>query len=276
MSMSDQSLANGKTLKRSHFGEFKVRKPKVAKKPIRGKSVEDEEIASFCRACLVEKWMEMKANEKEVMARHMPPTLPEFGNKELLNNDRLFFSSGSSSSESSFGWHSEVEVVKPNPSCFVPLKRPKHVKTSVSLLSAMKMQNEVQMFDDDQINTNDHSGLIRSKTHALKINASLKKKNSIFSLTLLDEIYRSINGGDEKFGEFKVRKPKVAKKPIRGKSVEDEEIASFGRACLVEKWMEMKANEKEVLELLNNDPLFFSSGLSSSDFSFGWHSEVEV
>nr|GFB91030.1 protein BIG GRAIN 1-like A [Tanacetum cinerariifolium] len=68
-----------------------------------------------------------------------------------------------------------------------------------------------------------------------------------FSLTLLDEIYRSIDGGDEKFDEFKVRKPKVAKKPIRGKSVEDEEIASFCRACLVEKWMEMKANEKEVM-----------------------------
>nr|GEZ24624.1 protein BIG GRAIN 1-like B [Tanacetum cinerariifolium] len=68
-----------------------------------------------------------------------------------------------------------------------------------------------------------------------------------FSLTLLDEIYRSIDGGDEKFSEFKVRKPKVAKKPIHGKSVEDEEIASFHRACLVEKWMEMKANEKEVV-----------------------------
>nr|GEV70226.1 protein BIG GRAIN 1-like A [Tanacetum cinerariifolium] len=68
-----------------------------------------------------------------------------------------------------------------------------------------------------------------------------------FSLTLLDEMYRSIDGGDEKFGEFKVKKPKVAKKPNRGKSVEDEEIASFRRACLVEKWMEMKANEKEVM-----------------------------
>nr|GFC13300.1 protein BIG GRAIN 1-like A [Tanacetum cinerariifolium] len=66
-----------------------------------------------------------------------------------------------------------------------------------------------------------------------------------FTSTLLDEIYQSIDGGDEKFCEFKVRKPKVAKKPIRRKSVEDEEIASFRRACLVEKWMEMKANEKE-------------------------------
>nr|GFD56387.1 protein BIG GRAIN 1-like A [Tanacetum cinerariifolium] len=43
------------------------------------------------------------------------------------------------------------------------------------------------------------------------------------------------DGGDEKFGEFKVRKPKVAKKPIRGKSMEDEEITSFRWACLVEK-----------------------------------------
>nr|GFA70636.1 protein BIG GRAIN 1-like A [Tanacetum cinerariifolium] len=68
-----------------------------------------------------------------------------------------------------------------------------------------------------------------------------------FSLTLLDEIYRSIDGSDEKFGEFKVRKPKVAKKPIRGKK-----------------------------GVLDNDPLFFSSGLSSSDSSFGWHFKAEV
>nr|GFD36239.1 protein BIG GRAIN 1-like B [Tanacetum cinerariifolium] len=61
-----------------NFGEFKVKKPKVDKKPILRKSMKDEEIASFGRACLVEKWMEMKANEKEVMARHRPPTLPEF------------------------------------------------------------------------------------------------------------------------------------------------------------------------------------------------------
>nr|GFB47261.1 protein BIG GRAIN 1-like B [Tanacetum cinerariifolium] len=95
------------------FGEFKVRKPKVAKKPIRRKSVEDEEIASFRKACLVEKWMEMKANEKEVVARHKPPTLPEFGRKGVLDKDPLFFSSGSSSSDSSFGWLFEAEVVKP-------------------------------------------------------------------------------------------------------------------------------------------------------------------
>nr|GFA79130.1 protein BIG GRAIN 1-like A [Tanacetum cinerariifolium] len=53
-----------------------------------------------------------------------------------------------------------------------------------------------------------------------------------FSLTLLDEIYRSIDGSDEKFGEFK--------------------------------------------GVLDNDPLFFSSGLSSSDSSFGWHFKAEV
>nr|GFB76357.1 protein BIG GRAIN 1-like A [Tanacetum cinerariifolium] len=124
------------------FGKFKVRKPKVAKKPIRGKLVEDEEIASFHRACLVEKWMEMKANEKEVVACHRSSTLPEFGRKGVLDNEHLFFSFGSSSSDSSFGWHFEAEVVKPKPSCFGPIKRHKHVKTSVSLCSAMKKQNE--------------------------------------------------------------------------------------------------------------------------------------
>nr|GFC12056.1 protein BIG GRAIN 1-like B [Tanacetum cinerariifolium] len=124
----------------------------------------------------------MKANEKEVVARHRPPTLPEFGRKGVHDNDPLFFSSGSSSSDFSFGWHSEAEVVKPKPSCFGPLKRPKHVKTSVSLRSAMKKKNEVQMFDDDQIHKNDHSGLIQSKTCALKIYASLKKVKQPISL----------------------------------------------------------------------------------------------
>nr|GFA08393.1 protein BIG GRAIN 1-like A [Tanacetum cinerariifolium] len=85
----------------------------------------------------------MKANEKEVVARHRPPTLPEFGRKGVLDNDPLFFSSGSSSSDFSFGWHSEAKVVKPKPFCFGPLKRPKHIKTSVSLRSAMKKKNEV-------------------------------------------------------------------------------------------------------------------------------------
>ncbi|KAL4564475.1 hypothetical protein LXL04_028539 [Taraxacum kok-saghyz] len=170
------------------FGEFKLRKPKVARKQSvkngggggdnagagRGRfksysAVEDEEIASFRRACLVDKWMEQKANEK-VSTR--PTSLPEFDRKMILDNDPMFFSSGSSSSDSSFGWYSEAETTKPQPSCFGPFNK---VKTSVSPRSTVKKQNDLYLFDEDQRNKTDHSGLIRSKTRALKIYASLKK-----------------------------------------------------------------------------------------------------
>ncbi|XP_076945148.1 protein BIG GRAIN 1-like B [Bidens hawaiensis] len=147
------------------FGEFKVRKQKPVKKTDRGsKSKSDEEIAGFRQACLVDQWMEMKANKKA--------SLPEFDQKMLLDNDPLFFSSGSSSSDSSFGWYSEAEAVKPNQSCFGPLNK---VKTSVPSRSAGKKQNEFYPFDDDQTDKTDDSGLVRSKTRALKLYASLKK-----------------------------------------------------------------------------------------------------
>nr|XP_043627812.1 protein BIG GRAIN 1-like A [Erigeron canadensis] len=167
------------------FGEFKLRKPKVVKKQSvknggggrlkSGNVVEDEEIASFRRACLVEKWMDMKStNEKVVTSRRGTTSLSEFDRKLVLDNDPMFFSSGSSSSDSSFGWHSEAEVVKPKPSCFGPLNRPKQVKTSRSV--DKKQQNEVYQFDDDQTDKHDDdSGLIRSKSRALKIYTSLKK-----------------------------------------------------------------------------------------------------
>ncbi|KVI01512.1 protein BIG GRAIN 1-like A [Cynara cardunculus var. scolymus] len=123
-----------------------------------------------------------------------------------------------------------------------------------------------------------------------------KSHNPSFSSTLLDEIYRSIDGGDEKFGEFKLRRQKPSGGGGRSKSsssaVEDEEIASFRRAVLVDKWMETKVNGKvssgrrgpptsslpefDRKLALDNDPLFFSSGSSSSDSSFGWYSEAEA
>ncbi|GJZ57894.1 BIG GRAIN 1-like protein A [Tanacetum coccineum] len=220
------------------FGEFKVRKPKVAKKPSRGKSVEDEEIASFRRACLVEKWMEMKANEKVVVARHGPPTLPEFDRKGVLDNDPLFFSSGSSSSDSSFGWHSEAEVVKPKPSCFGPLKGPKHVKTSVSPRSAMKKQNEVQLFDDDQINNNDHSGLIRSKTRALKIYASLKKVKQPISpggrlTTFLNTLFTNGHTKKPKDSGFEERTQTRMERKSKSTNVSTcSSATSYSRSCL--------------------------------------------
>nr|GEZ89194.1 protein BIG GRAIN 1-like A [Tanacetum cinerariifolium] len=180
----------------------------------------------------------MKANEKEVVARHKPPTLLKFSRKGVLDNDPLFFSSGSSSSDSSFGWLSEAEVVKPKTSCFGPLKRPKHVKTSVSLRSAMKKQNEVQMFDDAQINKNDHIGLIRSKTCALMIYASLKKLKQPISLggrltTFLNTLFTNGHTKKQKDSGFEERTQTQMERKSKSTNVSTSSSAtSYSRSCL--------------------------------------------
>lgn len=106
-------------------------------------------------------------------------------------------------------------------------------------------------------------------------------KNPSFSSSLLDEIYRSIDGYDQRREDFKSEtrkqsnigvKPKgVANIYNKKKSVEDEEIASFRRACLIEKWMEKKVKDKtrrgpcNELDSMNYDSLFFSSTSSESN-----------
>lgn len=106
-------------------------------------------------------------------------------------------------------------------------------------------------------------------------------KNPSFSSSLLDEIYRSIDGYDQRREDFKSEtrkqsnigvKPKVVANIYnKKKSVEDEEIASFRRACLIEKWMEKKVKDKtrrgpcNELDSMNYDSLFFSSTSSESN-----------
>uniref|UniRef100_M1BYT1 Protein BIG GRAIN 1-like B n=2 Tax=Solanum tuberosum TaxID=4113 RepID=M1BYT1_SOLTU len=108
-------------------------------------------------------------------------------------------------------------------------------------------------------------------------------KNPSFSSSLLDEIYRSIDGYDQRREDFKLPKLETRKqsssaniglKPKgvaniynKKKSIEDEEIASFRRACLIEKWMEKKVKDKARSELdsINYDSLFFSSTSSESN-----------
>ncbi|XP_028062071.1 protein BIG GRAIN 1-like B [Camellia sinensis] len=108
-------------------------------------------------------------------------------------------------------------------------------------------------------------------------------RNPSFSSSLLDEIYRSIDGGNEKCQELKFYKDRVVKKQSHGSSVQDEDMASLRRACLLEKWMEKKVHDKvsgrrrqsvpeseeRKLQHRNTDALFFSSSSSSSDSSSG-------
>ncbi|KAL8501948.1 hypothetical protein ACS0TY_021176 [Phlomoides rotata] len=95
----------------------------------------------------------------------------------------------------------------------------------------------------------------REKPSREEFHKSRKNINNIpsFSSTLLDEIYRSIDGNAEK-------------KP----SKRNGETASFGRACLVEKWIEKETIAKRkptLLQDFENDLMFFSSTSSSSDSS---------
>ncbi|XP_011101621.1 protein BIG GRAIN 1-like B [Sesamum indicum] len=88
-----------------------------------------------------------------------------------------------------------------------------------------------------------------------------------FSSSLLDEIYRSIDGNDATAQEPASRAQSCSKG-------DEEEMGRFTRACLVDKWM-----EKEVHEKANNlarrrpdsfqdyDVWFFSSTSTSSDSS---------
>ncbi|XWS26455.1 hypothetical protein CRYUN_Cryun26dG0034100 [Craigia yunnanensis] len=160
----------------------------------------EEEMSSFQRACLIEKWMEKKVSEKaNAEKKHV---FSEFERKSdhEQDHDVLFFSSTSSSSDSSSGGFSSSDTesmygTKTKASCFVP-PRPNPVKTSVSARSEKPLktekkgrtertlfyeQREWHMFDDYHYNSaSDHTpkldeSLFKSKSRAMKIYGNLKK-----------------------------------------------------------------------------------------------------
>ncbi|OMO67015.1 hypothetical protein CCACVL1_20858 [Corchorus capsularis] len=162
----------------------------------------EEDMSSFQRACLIEKWMEKKVSEKANAERKQ--VFSEFERKshhELdHDHDALFFSSTSSSSDSSSGGFSSSDTesmygTKTKSSCFVP-SRPKPVRTSVSVRSEKPVktektgktertlfyeQRELHMFDDYRYHSvSDHTPkldetLFKSKSRAMKIYGNLKK-----------------------------------------------------------------------------------------------------
>ncbi|KAL0407662.1 UNVERIFIED_CONTAM: protein BIG GRAIN 1-like B [Sesamum radiatum] len=96
-----------------------------------------------------------------------------------------------------------------------------------------------------------------------------------FSSSLLDEIYRSIDGNTEKAEDIKAEKPASTRAKSAGSKGDEEETARFTRACLVDKWMEIKEVHEKVDNVArrrpdsfqDNDVLFFSSTSTSSDSS---------
>ncbi|KAL1538129.1 protein BIG GRAIN 1-like B [Salvia divinorum] len=76
--------------------------------------------------------------------------------------------------------------------------------------------------------------------------------NSSFSSSLLDAIYRSIDQGDEEMVVYGGGMRKKSFGGVEGANVRrgvfksDEEMDSFQRACMIEKWVEKKVSEKSV------------------------------
>lgn len=84
-----------------------------------------------------------------------------------------------------------------------------------------------------------------------------------FSSTLLDEIYRSIDQGeDENINVIMRKKQQTSAAMFRT----EEEIANFQRACMIEKWMEKKVREKDAdrRKLTAAEAVFRSSSWDSS------------
>ncbi|KAM7510763.1 hypothetical protein LguiB_009638 [Lonicera macranthoides] len=218
-------------------------------------SIEDEEMASFRRACLIEKWMDKKVAGKVTGLRQ--ESLPEFDNKSLHYNDHQFFSSSSSCSDSSSGgFSSESESFRPvktrPTSCFTagrikPIRTGGPGKSSATSENSVfyHEQRELYMFDDLQKGMNKtEDGLIKSKIRALKIYENLKKVkqpispggklssflNSLFTNGSNSKKTKSLNSNGG-FEENAVeRKDKFEYKSTQSSMCSS--ASSFSRSCL--------------------------------------------
>ncbi|KAK8550392.1 hypothetical protein V6N13_118910 [Hibiscus sabdariffa] len=169
----------------------------------RGRGKEgDEEISTLRQACLIEKWMENKVNEKANAGRKQ--VFSDLGRKSHHEHDHdrdvVFFSSTSASSDSSSGGFSSSDtesmcVTKSKSSCFVA-SRPKPVRAGVSFRSEKPVKADRSLFyeqrgshmvDDYHCSSASdytpklHESLFRSKSRATKNYSNLKKVKQPFS-----------------------------------------------------------------------------------------------
>lgn len=231
-------------------GEFKLPEEKLAKKQSVGKgnAVEDEGMASLRRAFLVEKWMDMKRNPKPITRQTRPSSLPENHRKSTLDNDPIFLSSGSSSSDSSFGWISEPDGLcdsrSHKPSCFVPFSKPKPIKTDAFSKKHQKMEFDYCSKDDQSTN----GALIKSKARALKIYANLTKVKQPISpggrlMTFLNSLFANGHVKKPKDSNSSSFDNKKIERTTHGSTCSSS--SSFTRSCL-------SKNSRRSREKLNN------------------------
>ncbi|CAA2979178.1 Hypothetical predicted protein [Olea europaea subsp. europaea] len=143
----------------------------------------EEEMANFQRACMIEKWMEKKVSEKEVVRRK---STADFDSKSRYDSgntgNSLYLNSSSSSSDSSSGGRfssseaESVHVVSSNTSCY-GLQKPKPIRTSVTASEKEKISKYDKVFDDNTCHQKhkNEGGFMKTKSKASKFYGDLKK-----------------------------------------------------------------------------------------------------
>lgn len=223
--------------------------------------VEDEEIASLHRALLIERWIEKKVAEKVNAQKRRSMTEAEM-KFQLYQHDReddaLFFSSTSSSSDSSFGFSSsDTESMYGSksltPSCFAKF-RPKPIRTSVSAPPPEKTEAKQRQsrekpqskqsnrfIENKESQDFDENAIIKSKSRALKIYTNLKKvKQPISPGGRLSSFLNSIFtvGTPKKTGNSATsttrasEDPHTERKSKPGQTSTCSSATSFSRSCL--------------------------------------------
>ncbi|KAL3838616.1 hypothetical protein ACJIZ3_023207 [Penstemon smallii] len=179
-----------------------------AKSSIDNNNTEDEEMASFTKACLVEKWMEKEITAK--LLSQSTKTQPPF----LQENNLLFFNSTSISSN-----NSDTEFFNSN-------TKPNQIRTR----EINHQQEDSYLFDDYQNyqknNTTNHN-MIKSKSRALRIYTNLKKvKQPISPGGKLTSFFNSLFNINSKSKNVDKNKgsPKI--------SSTCSSASSFSRSCL--------------------------------------------
>lgn len=174
---------------------------------------EEDEMGSLRRACMIQKWMDRKVKEKVKGQRRY--SLEEWDRKLQFDQDALFFSSTSSSSDSS-----SVGFSSSDNSSIYNLPRPKPIRTSISSTRSIRSEaplyhdkRELYLFDDYQRQYRSFTqqtqslsydeNFIKSKSRALKIYSNLKKVKQPISpggrlASFLNSIFKSGNAKKSK------------------------------------------------------------------------------
>ncbi|XP_074332820.1 protein BIG GRAIN 1-like B [Apium graveolens] len=207
-------------------------------------SIENEEMSSLKKACLLEKWMEQKVNEK-ALARGRVSLVPQFDRKLMQDNDPLFFSSSSCSSDSSFGGFSSSETESFGLGKIGTAPNVTTIQTSVRSddtcgYSVVKGEQQSEFYLFDQTNKRNGGGLVKSKARAQKIYANLKKIkqpispggrltsfiNSIFTngnTKKSRESHRNVGSGNDVKADWNSKYPQTST---------CSSASSFSRSCL--------------------------------------------